>query len=124
MARAQYRHRETYKGQKIDLTANTERELNEKVRLRKNGIDKGINICGENMTFSSWAEMWLEQYKKGNVSEPHYKSIRRRMERYTYPVIGNLKLRDIHPINIQVLLRRCDGLSLSLLSHIRSEISE
>lgn len=124
MPRAQFRHREVYKGKKIDLSASTERELQEKVRIRKNNIDKGLVVGGENMPFFAWAELWLSQYKKGNVSEPHYKAICRRMEKYVFPYIGHIKLRDIRPINIQSLLRKCDGLSFSLVSHIRSEISE
>lgn len=124
MPRAKFRHQETYKGTKLDLSANTERELAEKVRIRKNEIDKGIRIDGENMTFASWSELWLSQYKQNYVSEPHYKAIVSRMENYVIPQIGKKRLKEIKPIDVQTLLRRCDGRSFSLVSHIRSELSE
>ena len=124
MPKAKFRHQERYKGIKFDVTANTEKELNEKIRLRKNEIDKGVNIVGSNMSLEAWVKLWLKQYKEKNVSQRHCKAIHSRMENYVFPVIGDRKLSDIRPIDIQTVLRRCDSRSFSLVSHIRSELSE
>lgn len=119
-----YRYQEKYKGISIDFSAYSERELNERVRHRKNEIDKGVNTVGSNMSLEAWANLWLKQYKEKNVSQRHYKAIRSRMGNHVFPVIGEKKLSEIRPIDIQTVLRRCDGQSFSLVSHIRSELSE
>ncbi len=124
MAKAKCRHQETYKGIKIDITAPTERDLYERVRRRKNDIDKGFNLDGESMTFSAWSFQWLSHYKKKSVSEPYFKAIESRMRRYVLPFIGNKKLRDIKPIDVQIILRELDDKSFSLVSHVKAELSE
>ena len=104
MAKAKFRHREVYKGVKFDLTANTERELAEKVRIRKNEIDKGMATDGENITVSRWAETWLTVHKKNEVSDPVYKAYETHLRDYVLPYIGNKKMSAITPTDIKVIL--------------------
>lgn len=104
MPKAQYRHRETYKGHKIDLTANSERELNEKVRLKKNEIDKGVISNSAEATVTQWAHTWLTVHKKNTVSAPVYKTIEGCLKNYALPIIGKKKIESVTATDIQLVL--------------------
>ena len=106
MAKAKFRHQEVYKGNKIDLTANSERDLAEKVRIRKNEIDKGLNSSGENMTVERWAKTWLTVHKKNDVSTPVYKSLKGFLTNYVLPLIGTMKMSSVTPTDIKTVLNR------------------
>lgn len=104
MAKAKFRHEETYKGIRFDLTANTERELAEKVRIRKNEIDKGMATDSENTTVARWAETWLTVHKKNEVSVPVYKTYETHLRDYVLPYVGNKKMSAITPTDIKIIL--------------------
>ncbi len=104
MPRAQFRHREVYKGNKIDLSANTERELAEKVRQRKNDIDKSMLADSDNVTVEQWVYTWLTVHKKNEVTEPVYKSYETYLYNYVLPFIGKKKVSSITPTDIKIIL--------------------
>lgn len=103
MPKAKFRHQESYKGHKIDLSANTEKELNEKVRTRKNDIDKGFSSDGS-ATVSQWANTWLTVHKKNTVSPPVYKSLEGYLNNYALPIIGKKRLDSVTTTDIQIVL--------------------
>ncbi len=106
MPRAQFRHREVYKGNNIDLSANTERELAEKVRIRKNDIDKGMAFDPDNITVEQWAHTWLTVHKKSEVTEPVFKSYENYLNNFVLPSIGKKRVEAVTPTDIKIILNK------------------
>lgn len=123
MPRAKLRHRETYNGVRIDLSANTERELAEKVRARKNDIDKGI-CGGKNINVAYWCGVWLSEYKKPFVTAKAYNTYSGLVKNYIIPAIGKLYLTDVKPIDLQKILTSRTGMSFSHVSRLKVTIRE
>jgi integrase len=68
-----YRHRETYKGTKIDLRANTLSELDRKVKAKKKAIDH--NTIDGSVSMSRFGTMFLEATKRNTVSASWYQDL-------------------------------------------------
>lgn len=122
MPKALFRHQEKYNGVRIDLTANTKRDLARKVAERKELIDSQT-IKGTT-TVRKWFETWLALYKKGKVSERYYNSIKSRIEIYALPKIGDMAISQVREIHIQEIINSCAGKSKSHVTKLRINISE
>ncbi len=101
MSRAMLRYRETYNGVKIDLTANSQKELMEKVRRRKDEIDNSINTNKSSISVSVWAYEWLNVYKKADLSAPVYKSYKAMIDLYVMPIIGHTRVKMVTPTEVK-----------------------
>ena len=123
MPRAKYRHQEKYGGVKIDLSADTERELAEKVRARKNDIDKGL-VGGNKITVALWCEIWLKEYKKPFVTAKTYGLYSGFVNNHIIPVIGKRYLTDVKPIDLQKILTSKTGMSFSFVSKLRACLNQ
>lgn len=117
-----YRHQEYYKGVKIDLSDKDEKILREKVRRRKNEIDAGLVPGTENMLVSTWADIWLNTYKYGRISEKNFKTYKCNLEKIKTH-IGSMKLRDVKPIDLLNILNYYSGYSKSHIQHIKNAIT-
>lgn len=122
MAKASYRYQKVYKGVGIDLTGSTKRELEEKVRKRKDEIDKqGIaHESNTKMRLGEWADIWLETYYKISVKHYTYTLARGYIDNYIKPELGRFKINDILPIDIQTFLNNHADKKMSFMSHLRS----
>ena len=93
-----YRHRETYKGIRLDIKANTTSELIRKVEKKKNSIDKGI--IDSSVKLSEFGKMYLDANKKHSVSASWYQDLC-----YIWSVITDgikdRKIEHIKPIHLQ-----------------------
>ena len=119
-----YRHRETYQGVEIDLRAKDASELDEKVREKKNSIDRG-EIAGANAgtTVAAWCEEWLETYKKPYVVKNTYTSYVGYVNKYIKPAIGKIKIKDVRQSDLQKILFSQEGGSFfPVLLRIRSPL--
>lgn len=118
-----YRHRETYQGVEIDLRAKDASELDEKVREKKNSIDRG-EIAGANAgtTVAAWCEEWLETYKKPYVVKNTYTSYVGYVNKYIKPAIGKIKIKDVRQSDLQKILFSQEGGSFSRVSKLRITI--
>lgn len=123
MAKADYRHRETYNGVKIDLTAPSQRKLDEKVRQRKNEIDEGISHSTKIPTVKAWGDKWLEVYKKPHIVNKSYNTYKNLLEKYIYPHIGVLPLDTVTNIDLREIILSQSGRSKSHVSHLRCTIT-
>ena len=68
-----YRHKETYKGTKIDVKAHTSADLIRKVTAKKAAIDRSV-IDGS-ISLSAFGELFLEATKRNTVSESWYRDL-------------------------------------------------
>lgn len=69
--------------------------------------------------FSSWVEMWLETYKKGNVKETTFlTTYQRPCSNYIIPYFKERSLQSISPIDLKQFLNGVNHLSQSYIDKI------
>lgn len=105
------------------LSAKTQQELDDKI-MELEVLNFGdVNVCSQE-TFGHFAQMWFDLYKKPYLRETSLDGIRFVMNQYILPVLGNYKLRDISPMQIQALMVGLADKSYSVQSkvliHLRS----
>lgn len=83
----------TVKGSKKEA----DRFLTEKL----NEIEKGIFIDSKNMTLVEYMNYWFEQCCITKLSPTTYESYRRNIDKYIIPQLGNIKLSNLLPLQLQ-----------------------
>lgn len=105
------------------IRAKTQEELNEKVLQAQILVKSGVDICSEE-TFGHFAQMWFDIYKKPYLREKSQDVIKYVLNHQILPTLGNYRLQDITPMQIQALMAGLAGKSNSLQSkvliHLRS----
>lgn len=105
------------------IRAKTREELNEKILQAQILVKSGVDICNEE-TLGHFAQMWFDIYKKPYLREKSLDTIKYVLNHQILPVLGNYRLRDISPMQIQALMAGLSGKSNSLQSkvliHLRS----
>lgn len=98
MAKYKYRHKETYNGTKIDIKANSTGELADKIRKKKDQIDR--QTLSKDTSLREFGEQYLETYKLNTIAKSSYQDMT-----YTLGVIirgiGNKKMSQIKPLHLQ-----------------------
>lgn len=98
--------------------ANTRRELNEKIDRCKWKLEHPEEVKLKNIvTFSSWANQWLELYKEGNVIDATYEMYKGAVKRLN-AYFQDSDLRCIRQVDIQKYFKTIDGLSSSYTSKL------
>lgn len=101
----------------------TREELDEKVLQVQILVKAGVDVCSEE-TFGHFAQMWFDIYKKPYLREKSQDAIRYVLNHQILPLLGNYRLQDISPMQIQALMASLAGKSNSLQSkvliHLRS----
>lgn len=124
MPRAEFRYQKNYKGIRIDLTAKTADELEEKVRRRKNEIDAGEQLGAEAGTLVRvWANKWLTTYKIHDVSTRNYEQYEANLRLHVLPAIGGKLLSDVRQYDLQEILNKKTKYSRSHIIHIKNAIT-
>ena len=96
------------------LRAKTQEELDDKVMKAQILVHSGVDICSEE-TFGHFAQMWYDIYKKPYLRENSLVAIKYVLNQHILPYLGNYRLRDITPMQIQALMARLSDKSNSLL---------
>lgn len=116
-----YRHTEMFEGVKIDVKANTLKDLAEKINKRKLKITQ--NTPQKNPTLSDFIESWLEIYKRPQVSDTWYRDIKCICNNLNKQ-LGNLRLQQITPIMLQEYLLTQSNKSTSSIKKTRDIINQ
>lgn len=103
------------------IRAKTQEELDEKVLQAQILVKSGVDICNEE-TFGHFAQMRFDMYKKTYLRERSLDAIRYVLNQYIPPVIGDYQLRDISPMQIQVIMAALSSKSNSLRSKVLSNL--
>lgn len=73
-----------------------------------------------NIGFTKWADIWLKEYKHGNVRDSTYEfNYKAKVEKYLKPYFRNRPLQSITPVDIQSFFNSNKTLSLDLLKTLR-----
>ena len=113
----------TLDGKKYDLLAKTEKELEAKIDNIKFDSRTGNTINSPNMTVATWANEWLEVYKKPVIIEKSYNLYKTHIKTYINPEIGNMRISEIQPVHLQKILSSQAGMSFSHVSHVKNAIT-
>ena len=117
-----YRESFTFEGKRYDIRGKTRRELRRKVEEKLRALESGEDTTGGNMPVSKWFEKYLEVYKKPSVGERTYKDLQGRVHNYINPEIGNRRLKDIKPVDLQKIMNSAAGKSKSFVDKLRDLI--
>ena len=101
-----HRHTETYNGIRIDVRANTRKELLEKVEAKKERINK-TNI-NTNTKLKDFADMYIRTYKAPVVSEKWLQGLFLISDRHIVGSLGNRPISTIKPLEVQKMLNSLD----------------
>jgi integrase len=104
-----------YKGVPIDIKARSNKELVQKVEKRKQQIDK--QTVDPDMRLRDFCFLYLETYKKPNVSASWYADLRWIADKLVKG-IGNKPVGRIKPIEVQNFLNSCSDYSDSSIKKI------
>ena len=96
-----YRHKETYKGTKIDVKAHTSADLIRKVTAKKEAIDRSV-IDGSVM-LSAFGDTFLEATKRSTVSESWYYDLCHIWSSIIRE-FGDRKMEDVRALDLQQYL--------------------
>lgn len=108
MAKYKYRKKIRYKGCIIDIRSNDLDEFSEKIKKKKEEIDK--NLIQSDISFNKWKYKYLESYKR-DVSPETYENYERILQHLDFPQ----PIREIRQIQIQNLFNEYADKSKSLI---------
>lgn len=74
-----------------------EKFLNEKI----NELENGIYIDSKNMTIAEYLNYWYEQTCLPKLAPTTYESYKRNIDKYIIPTLGNIKLQNLLPLQLQ-----------------------
>ena len=117
-----YRETFSFEGKRYSIRAKTQRELWRKVDERKRLLESGIITTSENTPVKKWIADYLETYKRKAVTPRTYQQLSSYCKNYINPAIGERRIKDIKPIDLQRILNTCAGQSASHASKLRNLI--
>ena len=112
----------TYEGRRYHISAATEKELMIKYGRMLQQLADGTLLINQNSTVTHWAEVWLETYKQGNMTDKSFLTYRQKLEGYILPAIGRMKMKDVREPHLQRILNDERGRSFSHVSKLRMVI--
>lgn len=104
-------------GERKDLYAKTQEELDDKVMEIRILTRSGVDVCSEE-TFGHFAQMWYDIYKKPYLREKSLEMIRYILNQHILPALGDYRLQDITPMQIQTIMAGLAKKSASLQSKV------
>ncbi len=99
----------TFDGKRYFCRGKTEAEAIEKMVLKKQALEKGEVVIGENMTVKAWAKKATKIYKT-NLADTTRESFEIRMNKILES-IGHLPIRSARPVQLQELMNTFAGTS-------------
>ena len=110
----------TFDGKRYFCRGKNEAEAIEKMVLKKQALEKGEVVIGENMTVEAWANKAYKIYKT-NLADSTREPFEVRMNKIL-EAIGHLPIRSIRPVHCQELLNTFAGSSSGHIMHMKQQI--
>ncbi len=99
-------------GERVYVSAPTKAELDARVLKLKMEMAQGVDVS-DATTFREYAAAWLHAYKKPRLRENSYQTVVANLENHVIPYFGDMRLRDIKPLHVQMFLAKIKPLSRS-----------
>lgn len=106
----------THDGVTYKVRGDTMEEVYTKKAMKIRDLDEGKIIIDRNMFLKDWVPMCIDTYKT-NLSDQARKNMTYRINKHLISALGNYRLKDIKPLQLQAILNKQAGKSKS---HIRS----
>ncbi|NSW83106.1 MAG: tyrosine-type recombinase/integrase [Syntrophothermus sp.] len=84
----------------------TIREVNEKKEALKMQYAPGVVPDSSKITLQEWAEKWWKTVKEGKTGNSSQEGYLLALNKYIFPALGNMKLKDVRPIHVQNLINQ------------------
>ena len=110
------------RGPRYHISAVTEKELMIKYGKMLQQLADGSLLINQNSTVEQWSEVWLDTYKKGNMTDKSFLTYQQKLDGYILPAIGKMKMKDVREPHLQRILNDEHGRSFSHVSKLRMVI--
>lgn len=94
----------TVDGKPYWVRGKTKKEAREKAAIKKAQLEAGARTVNKDMFVSDWCEFWRVTYKKGSLNDRNYADLKTIIDKYISPVIGNRKVKNVRPAEVQKIL--------------------
>lgn len=121
MKEYKFRKTFTFDGKRYTIRADSEKELYEKVALKRRDLEEGRVVISGSMTVSAWTKEVLAAYKP-NVSADYRSQMEQRINKHILADIGPLPVRSVKPLQCQAILNRQKGMSKSHIDKLYHEL--
>ena len=106
-------------GKRKYIRGKTQEELDKKVDALKREMLLGIDVSDETK-FRDYTDQWFKTTRSVGLNTRTVSRLEGLLKNYIYPVIGDMKLRDIRPAHIRAIMSKvsgkCHGLQSTVLS--------
>lgn len=124
-----YRKTFTFEGKRYSVSGKTPERLEENLARKKlmlSGVwEEGDCVTAKDkITVSDWIPEWLTVYKMPVVSNDWYKGLCKFCSNLILPAIGEMKLSEVRPTDLQKILNSKSDCSRSYIKTIHNVISE
>ena len=135
-----YRKTFTFEGKRYSVSGKTEERLEENLARKKSSlinagcedsifcgitrIDDSGTVTGCGITVGEWISEWLTVYKLPAVSSDWYKSLTGFCSNLILPAVGEMKLSEVRPTDLQKILNTKSHCSKSYIKTIHNVICE
>lgn len=108
------------KYRRVTVYGKTQKEVNEKAAEIKSRYERGLFIDDPEMTFEKMGELWITTYKP-DISFNHQKTYQSILKNHLYPIIGNIKLKDLRQIHLQSIITQMNekGYATATMKNVR-----
>ena len=101
-------------GKRVYLSAGSKEELEKKILQAQIERNAGVDIS-DVTTFAEYADLWLRVYKSPpKIRESSHKIVAANLRNHVLPFFGDMRLREIKPMHIQMFLTSLGDTSKSL----------
>ncbi len=106
-------HLTTATGSRVYVSGRSKEELENKLLEKKLEMRAGVDITTD-ISFRDYAELWLKTYKVGRLRPSSISILRYILDQRLIPFFGDLKLKEIKPLHIQLFLKSISDNSQSV----------
>lgn len=116
-----YKHRIdfTYNGKRYSVKADTLEELYRKKAEKERQLQDDNRILSPETSVREWSEVSYNTYK---IDVKGISAIKGRYLKYIDPIIGEIPISKVTPVQCQAILNTCSGMSFSHVDKLRQEI--
>jgi len=121
MKKYKYTKSFTYEGKRYFVRGNSIQEVIEKKAIKLRDLQEGKVIINSAMTVKEWSDICFHTYKTG-ITPESYEAIMQRVSKHILPVIGELSISAVKPVQCQQILNEQIGKSKSYITKIHQDL--
>ena len=113
-----------YEGKPYQVYGYSDRELERKKTEKIEALKRGEIVVESSMTVRAWSEQFLKAYKQNCMKDYVMANYEYQLKHYILEEIGDMKLKNVKPLNCQNVLNALEGKSTSLIHKVRIQMNE